>query len=297
MRVLQMLNWYLRDVQTSLDIVASRGFDAIQINPIQPLKDDRPIVEWWMSYQTCGFSIGNQYGSKEDLINLCFEAKKRGIAIIADVVCNHTAGLDDGSLFPHAKVDNILKSNPNFWKKPIKITDWHNRYEVVNYCMGLPGLETRNYDLQTIIISFLNELIDCGVSGFRFDAAKSIALPEEGCDFWPRILYSLKKYGLIIYGEVIFENKELIGKYSRYMKVLTNCDASNPESIVKFVESHDSYLDFGYTKIMPDNVISNYYKSICQHYANTLYYARPFSNEWQSEEVQQANKYKIKSLY
>ena len=59
--------------------------------------------------------------------------------------------------------------------------------------MGLPGLDLSNYDLQGIIIDYLNELIDCGVNGFRFDAAKSIALPYEGCVFWPRVIYLLKK--------------------------------------------------------------------------------------------------------
>ena len=193
MRVLHLFNWRLEDVEKELGKISEQGFDAVQINPIQPLKEDG-LRQWWMSYQPIGFSIGNYFGTKEDLIRLCSEAEKYGIKIIADVVCNHMAAKNDDALHPHEKVDPKLRNRKDFWKETRNVENWKDRYQVTHYCMGLPGLNVAEHDLQDIIIDFLNELIDCGVSGFRFDAAKSIVLPEEGYDFWPRVIYCLKKY-------------------------------------------------------------------------------------------------------
>lgn len=298
MRILHLLNWPLKDVTYSLDKVASQNFDAIQINPLQPLKEGG-YKEWWMSYQPCGFHIGNIYGDKKDLIELCAEASKYNIRIIADVICNHMAEDSNHCLMPHDKVDFVLKNNPSFWKERKNIQNWDNRKEVIEYCMGLPGLNLANHDLQDIIINFLNELIDCGVMGLRFDAAKSIALPEEGNDFWSRVIYSLKKYGLFLYGEVIFADQNLIDKYSKYINVLTNYNGSDINKLIKYVENHDTYLSddsLGYTKSFSSFDIAQQYTYINQFYPHTLFYARPYDNTWQSEFIRRANSIQVQKV-
>lgn len=291
MRILHLLNWPLKDITYSLDKIASQHFDAIQINPIQPLKEDG-YKEWWMSYQPCGFRIGNVYGSKDDLIELCDKSSIYNLKIIADVVCNHMAENPNNHLMPHDKVDSVLKNNPYFWKEKKNVQNWDNRREVIDSCMGLPGLNLANHDLQDIIIDFLNELIDCGVMGFRFDAAKSIALPEEGNDFWSRVIYCLKKYGLFLYGEVIFANQNLIDEYSKYLNVLTNNMGSDISKMVKYVENHDTFLSdgpLGYTKNISSLEIAKQYAQINQIYPNTLFYARPYDNTWESNFICRAN--------
>lgn len=291
MRIIHLFNWTLKDISYSLDKVASQKFDAIQINPLQPLKEDG-YKEWWMSYQPCGFRIGNVYGNKEDLIELCDKASDYNIKIIADVICNHMAESSTGHLEPHEKVDSVIRDNPNFWKERKTVQNWDDRSEVINYCMGLPSLNLSNHDLQDIIINFLNELIDCGVMGFRFDAAKSIALPEEGNDFWSRVIYLLKKYGLFLYGEVIFADQNLIDAYSKYMNVLTNYSGNDINRLVKYVENHDTYLsndNLGYTKGISSEEIVRQYACLNQFYPNTLFYARPYDDIWQSEVVRRAN--------
>lgn len=291
MRILHLLNWPLQDVKYSLDKIASQGFDAVQINPIQPLKE-QGYKEWWMSYQPCGFQIGNIYGSKKDLIELCACAETYNLKIIADVICNHTAESINGYLEPHELVDDNLKNNSQFWKEKVNITNWDNRYQVTHYCMNLPGLQTANHELQDIIINFLNDLIDCGVMGFRFDAAKSIALPEEGNDFWPRTIYCLKKYGLFLYGEVLFASSELIDSYSKYINVLTNYSGSDINRLVKYVENHDTFLsdgELGYTKNISSREIERQYYQLTGIYPNTLFYARPYDETWKSELIQSAN--------
>lgn len=292
MRILHLLNWPLKDVSYFIDKIASQHFDAIQINPIQPLKQNN-YNEWWLSYQPCGFHIGNIYGNKDDLINLCKKASLYNIKIIADVICNHTADNSIDCLVPHEKVDSNLINNQDFWKERKNIQNWDDRNEVIKYCMGLPGLNLANHELQNMIIVFLNELVDCGVMGFRFDAAKSIALPQEGNDFWVRIIHNLKKDDLFLYGEIIFAEKSLVDKYCEYINVITNYTGSNINKIIKYVENHDTYLsdgDLGYTKYMSSLEIAKEYERLNKIYPHTLFYARPYDDTWQSEIIYRANK-------
>lgn len=287
MRILHCFNWKLVDIIPILDEVKKQGFEAIQINPIQPLKEDG-VQEWWMSYQPIAFEIGNYFGTLEDLKLLCEEASKYDIRIFADVVLNHMGSDPDDNLKPHPKVDLKLQK-PEYWKNKVKVKDWKNRQEVIHNCMDLPGLNVYNKDVENIIVEFLNKLIDCGISGFRFDAAKSIGLPSEGYLFWPNVIYRLKKYGLFLYGEVIFEeNINVLNEYSSYMYVLGNYDCIDKNKMVKYVESHDTFLsddDLGYTKNISSDEIIDEYCNLINLYPNTIFYIRPFDDSWKSSKI------------
>ena len=298
-RILSLCDYPLNDVKRLLPIISKQGFNAVQVSPLQKTKDDS-TKDWWILYQPIGFEIGNRIGSKSELYDLCIEARKYGINIIVDAVINHTANKSDKEyLVPHEKVDIELLKNPDCFKERKQIDNWDSRYQVTNYCMGLPGLNPNNKIVQNKIINMLNEYIDVGVNGFRFDAAKSIALPNEGCDFFPIITYSLKRWIPLIYGEVLFADNRLIEEYAKYMKVLTNSDAYNKDSIIKFVENKDSYLskDLGWTKNWTKEMVSDAYSNMVNYYPNTIYYARNYSDdwyEWQSDRVREANKKLIK---
>jgi alpha-amylase len=294
MRVLSLFDCNLNSIKGSLKEVKEQGFNAVQISPLQNTKDDYSN-EWWMLYQPINFNLGNRIGSIDDLKRLCEEARKLNLYIVADVVINHLAATDEyNSLNPNPKCDRDILYCGDCWKEKRNISNWNSRYETTHYCMGLPGLNPNNKIVQEKIINMLNQYIDYGVEGFRFDAAKSIALPEEGCDFFKNVTYSLKRWLPVIYGEVLFADKDLIQKYAKYMKVLTNSDAYNNDDVIKFVENKDSYLSSGlsYTRNTPIWEINNWYSNIAQYYPNTLYYARNYSwdwHAWKSKEVKNAN--------
>ena len=63
MRILHLFNWKLEDIYGELENISSQGFDTIQINPIQPLKNEFDNA-WWQSYQPIDFSVGNRFGTK-----------------------------------------------------------------------------------------------------------------------------------------------------------------------------------------------------------------------------------------
>lgn len=288
-RILHLFEWSLKDIISNLEEISEQGFSAIQISPIQPLKE--PKTTWWLLYQPCAFKVGNEaIGSKEDLIELCNKAKNYNIRIICDVVCNHVADNGQGILIPHDKVDKELIKNPHFWKETKYIWNWNDRHEVISYCLGLPSLDLSNYKLQDLIIEFLNELINCGVRGFRFDAAKNIALPHESSDFWIRVLERLKhKEDLFNYAEVIFSDKALIDEYCKYINVLTDSFGSDKDKLVTFVESHDTYYEFKNTRGINDEMMLREYGVLVQNFNNTLFYSRPWSKLWKDERIRGIN--------
>ena len=297
-RILSLFDCPLRDVKRLLPIISKQGFNAVQVSPLQRNKEEGD--DWWLLYQPLGFDIGNKIGTKEELNDLCNEANKYGINVIVDAVINHVANKNEEEyLIPHPMVDKDLLNNQECFKEPIQINNWDDRYQVTHYCLGLPGLNPDNPIVQRKIIIMLNEYIDLGVNGFRFDAAKSIALPEEGSNFFPNITYFLKRWLPIIYGEVLFADEELINKYARYMRVLTNSYSNNKDNIIKFVENKDSFLskDLGYTSTWPKERITSEYMDLTKEYPNTLYYARNYTDdwhEWQSEDVAKANKVRVR---
>lgn len=299
MRVLHLQNWNADAIKENIPVVKEQGFDACLIGPVQPLKEDG-YKEWWMSYQITDFKIGNIYISKEDLISICELARKYQLDIHVDTVLNHTGASLEDPLTPHLNVNPILLSNPLYWKEKINVSNWDDRKDVTTHCMGLPGLNVYHPDIQKMISKFLNELIDTGVMGFRFDAAKSIGLPSEGYDFWPNIIYCLKKWGLFLYGEIICENnQQILEEYAKYINVLGSYVINNPSRSVLYVESHDSFLsdtDLGYTKYKSSNQILQEYTNLVANHLNTLFYARPFDNIWQDERIKDCHNMSLKRI-
>lgn len=283
MKIVHLFNYRLNDIDVQK--VKEQGFEAIQISPIQPCKEGN---EWWKLYQPYDFSIGNKLGSKEDLINLCTRAEETGIKIIADVVLNHVAGRDSGEIEPHEKVNEKLLRE-GYLKDKNCIYNWEDRWEVTHKSVGLPTLNTYNYDIQLMATNFLNELIDCGIGGFRFDSAKNIALPEEDCSYWINVLNGLKRKNLFNYAEVINASNKLIEEYQKYINVLTNGSSWDKEKLVVFPFSHDTDLEFGYTKNMNDSICVEEYKVLAELFPHVIFYARPFNMCWQSEEIKKIN--------
>ena len=286
MRILQCLNWQLDSVAEVAPIIREQGFQAVQVGPLQPLKEDE-YEHWWMSYQPCALTIGNQYGSRDDFIRLFDILHNEGLLVFPDVVCTHVAGAVDGTLSPHEKVDHKLTENPKFWREAKFIDNWDDRFQVIHYCAGLPTFDLSNTELQDYVICFLNDLISCGADGFRFDSAKSIPTPSEGCNFFPRVLSNLNSNHLFNYGEVIFADESLISMYTDYLDVLTNTWSECKDNVVLFSESHDSFLGLGYTRDKSSREVTLDYAHVVDNFPKTIYYARPFDDEWKSSAIKE----------
>lgn len=281
-RVIHMYNWKTKDTKNKVQEIANQGFTAIQIPTVQPFKNSYKD-KWYWQYQPLSFDIGNEFGSKEELISLCNKAHEYGLKIIVDVILTHMAGDDYGNIIPHPSVDRKLVES-DIWKSFDRIYNWNDRYEVITKSHGMPTIQLAKPKAQEFALDFINRLRQCGVDGLRLDSGKSIALPEEGNDF----LTKLPK-DMLIYAEIIFESKELIDKYCQYVNVLTSSCGSDRNRMVTFIDSHDLQYEFKVTSRYTNEVIKREYDILCSNFPNTLFYVRPFNNCWESEEVKRAN--------
>ena len=298
MRILQLLNWKLKSIEFILPLIKKQGFDAIQLNPMQPYKEEKDFY-WWSSYQPLGFRIGNIFGTKEDLISLCKKASEYGIKIYVDVISNHMANLSGEEPYtPHYTVDKCLTENKTFWKPKVGLTT-DNRHDCVRHCIGLPGFELSNPELQKYVLNYLNELKECGVSGYRFDAAKHIGLPNDGVDFFKHVKEFTSKNNLYTYGEILGGTKEWRDEMSEYLDVLTEQynEISNEDKRVTFVESHDTYLNSPNGSMKKStSQINHEYQELTKNMKNTIYYARalkypyqPFKNKTSDTNIKDLN--------
>lgn len=283
MKILHLFQWRINDIIPELKTIKEQGFDAIQISPIQGTKDSG--IEWWKLYQPINLKIGNeQIGSKKDLINLIQEARKFNLKIIVDIVLRHVAGDESYPLKPHRNVDPELLQ---YLAEPIDAVNIDSdRWQCTRRCTGMPMLNYDNPELQKLYKRFLDELIFIGVDGFRLDQLKHYALPEEGSN----IMDIFTQYNM--YGEAINCTKELLNKYSKYMKVLTEGRPSDITKLVAKFESHDDYLDTGLTKRMNDRMRLTEWDILVNHLpgCDCLYYARPFETLWKSEDMRKINR-------
>ena len=283
MKILHLFQWRINDIIPELKTIKNQGFDAIQISPIQGTKDSG--MEWWKLYQPINLKIGNeQIGSKKDLINLIQEARKYNLKIIVDIVLRHVAEDEIYPLKPHRNVDPELLP---YLAEPIEAVNIDNdRWQCTRRCTGIPMLDYDNVKLRKLYRRFLDELVFIGVDGFRLDQLKHYALPEEG----GKALELFSRYNM--YGEAINCSKELLNKYSKYMKVLTEGRPSDITKLVAKFETHDDYLELGLTKRMTDEMRLTEWDILVNQLqgCDCLYYARPFETLWKSEEMRKINK-------
>jgi len=297
-KILHLFQYPIKDITDKLDEIKESGWTSILISPVQPSKEENGL--WYMNYQIISLTIGNRYGNIEQLIELCENAHEKGLKVYTDIIITHfgNAGGGDKSFIPHEKVDNNLTQNKYFWREK-KIIDYDNRYSITHHCNGLPAIRVDNFDYQDLVINFINSLIDIGFDGARLDSAKMISTPEEDFGeprnlFFKRVLENIKK-PIYIFGEVIFEKKEIIDKYEKYIDVLTEFSGNsynlNSQRTLFFIESHDTFNDenMGYTRKWDMNKIVNEYEFLVRDFQKVLFYARPNNNTWCSDRIKNIN--------
>jgi len=99
-------------LKKKLDYIQNLGVNAIELMPISEFEGN---VSWGYN-PTLYFAVDKAYGKAEDLKALIDECHKRGIAVILDMVFNHTKGSNPmATLYPWG---NDLQYNPWFNTNP-----------------------------------------------------------------------------------------------------------------------------------------------------------------------------------
>ena len=318
--ILQAWNWSISNISSQLDAIADAGYRAIQISPLQIRKEVYTNYDWrdqwWKLYQPYAYSIAEYddqgaLGTRSDLISLCSAAKAKGIDIIVDVVLNHLSG-GDGTTF-HDEVQYVEgeiydNGNKTYIHEYGAANDTHEGI-VRGYIGDYPDVTTEKPLIMQRSLALLKDYMDCGVTGFRFDAAKHIETPEDGeyaSSFWPYVVNGVKRYAAskgydvpYCYGEILGAGTDRsLDWYTPYMSFTESSNAydlregvidkniakitgnyyaggGNPSKYVLWAESHDTYKS-GATKSMTAEQVDKVYAiQASRKDATALYVARP----------------------
>lgn len=296
--ILHCFDWTFADIEEELPRIAEAGFGAVQISPVQGNCGEN--AEWYYAYMPYDFAfVANGSGTREQLQQLCATASEYGIKIIVDVVANH--------INAHPSYRDGWWNNDDYQRFNGGI-NYNSRYSITHGQLGDYGdVNSEHTDVQARAKAFIEDLASLGVKGIRWDAAKHIALPSEGCGFWPAVT---SVAGLWHYGEILDNPAggnasseaavKLLNEYAQYMSVTDSEYAATllssvkswilpssegnlsargvaPDKLVYWGESHDTFAnDGGATKGTNQNRIDRVYLlNACRKDATALYFSRP----------------------
>lgn len=293
--ILHAWSWNFRTIADNMKQIKDAGFDWVQTSPAQACyvgdgggmalfsqPGDSVMGKWYYYYQPTDWTIGNyMLGSRADFRAMADSAYLYGVNIIVDVLPNHTA-IDHTAVLPG--LDNAVGGHQNLYHANgfNEIRDYNDRYQCTTGQMGgLPDVNTENPDFQKYYLQYVNDLINLGARGFRYDTAKHIGLPGEPLDakaqrnnFWDIVtgresvkgLTLMMPDSLYIYGEVLQDKNVNEEGYARYIdqtasayghvlrqalekRTADGIDLAswnhpvNPAHLVTWVESHDTYAN------------------------------------------------------
>ena len=243
--ILHVWSWNFPTIAENMSKIADSGFTMIQTSPVQqsyqPEGAGKKIFDekegnWYYYYQPTDWKVGNYIlGSKEQMQQMLDSAQKYNIRVIVDVLPNHTAfdvdEVADEFVEAVGGRDKLYHSNG---LQPVR--DYNDRLQCTLWGSGgLPDVNTENPDFQKYYMTFVNDLLDLGVRGFRYDTAKHIGVHSDPVDseagvkendFWDVVTGRKSVKGvhlavpadsLFIYGEVLQDSTVPELEYAEYM--------------------------------------------------------------------------------
>ena len=312
--------WSFNTIKENMEEIAKAGYTSIQTSPINEVKVgenggmqiqdteySKNKGKWYYHYQPTDYKIGNyQMGTKEEFSAMCKEADKYEISIIVDAVVNHMTG-------------DKMAISENIWditKEPFHtngdITDFSNREQVTqNVLLGLSDLNTQDDAIAEYVLKFLEECVDAGADGFRYDAMKHVELQDDdksfASNYWKKILDNGSKFQ---YGEILQGGADRARSYVEQLDVsmtaskygesirysVLNRDLSTvlwknysadvaENKLVTWVESHDNYCNDSNYAHMDEQGVKWAWALITARSGGTpLFFSRPagadMENQW-----------------
>lgn len=175
--IVHLFEWTFNDIAYECQFLGENGYGGVQTSPVQENKvDDKH--SWLLRYQPVSYKIVSRSGNVDEfknMIKVCLDHKVR---VYVDVVLNHmAAGEAEIMGFDHSAADPPKLQYPavpyqaDEFNEFCFIENASNAFQVRNCrLVGLPDLNQEKETVREKIATFLNELIDLGVAGFRVDA-------------------------------------------------------------------------------------------------------------------------------
>ena len=141
-----------------LDYLQTLGVNAVELMPIQEFDGNKS----WGYNPNHYFALDKAYGTREQYKTFINECHKRGIAVIVDVVYNHSTGASPlAKIYWNSSANKTAPNNPYFFENARH--DWNVFHDINHNCVFMQELIKRS------LIYLVEEY---NVDGFRFDLSK-----------------------------------------------------------------------------------------------------------------------------
>ena len=181
----QLFEWNWPDVARECEkFLGPAGYAAVQVSP---QNEHVPGPEWWTRYQPVSYQLQSRSGTREQFAEMVQRCKAAGVDIYADTIINHMARVGIGSGVAGSEFGEYSYPVPYSYNDfhhcgrhdDDAIQNYQDLWEVQNCELAkLADLDTGKPEVQAKIATYLNDLLDLGVAGFRIDAAKHIAVED-----------------------------------------------------------------------------------------------------------------------
>lgn len=244
--ILHAWSWNFKNIADNMKKISDAGYSMVQTSPVQQcwnpegskgmlFSENEKEGQWYFYYQPTDWKIGNHIvGNREEMKQMMDSAAKYNVRVIVDVLPNHTAFDVD------AVSDDFVKAvggrNKLYHSQGLNpVQDYNDRLQCTLWGSGaLPDVNTENKDFQKYYMQFVNDLLDLGVRGFRYDTAKHIGVHSDPVDsasgvkendFWDvatgrksvkGVKLNVPYEELFVYGEVLQDKNVPEKEYEEY---------------------------------------------------------------------------------
>jgi alpha-glucosidase len=189
-----------KGITEKLDYLSSLGVDALWLSP------HFPSPNWDCGYDISDYcNVAPEYGTMQDFNHFLFEAHKRNMRVILDLVLNHTS--DEHAWFleskssrdnpkadwyvwldplpaPHGRGAGGEGVPPNNWQSCFDGDAWtyvpeRDQYYYHYFMKQQPDLNWHNPEVKQAMWDAVRFWLDLGVDGFRLDAIGTIFEDEK----------------------------------------------------------------------------------------------------------------------
>ncbi|GAA2799407.1 alpha-amylase family protein [Saccharopolyspora taberi] len=186
--VIQMFQWPWDSLAAECtSSLGPAGFGAVQVSPPQEhvvLKDKG--YPWYQDYQPVSYGLDSRRGNAEQFAAMVRTCKDAGVEVYVDAVVNHMSGSGSVGSGPGSGGSEYEKYNypglfgdADFHGCRRDIQNYNDKNEVRNCeLVGLADLATESEYVRQAQRTYLQGLIDMGVTGFRVDGVKHMP-PED----------------------------------------------------------------------------------------------------------------------
>ncbi len=164
----------IKDIKDSLDYLQNLGVNAIELMPINHFEGNNS----WGYNPALYFATDKAYGTRIDYKKFIDECHKRGIAVILDMVLNHSFNMSP-------LVQMYFDPDAGNWGQPLPENPWYlEECPTEPWCWGQTFDQDSPYthELFDRVLEFW--LTEFKVDGFRLDFTKGFTNHQSGGDGW-----------------------------------------------------------------------------------------------------------------